>query len=403
MDERERLVERMGVALEGVAFQGASGNINFSASNRVMNDAVSISYYMDHQTHHLGRYTSTTGISMATAAEGGGGVTMEGRIGSDSPSSVYLLVPLSITSILAASVILCFLLTTAVLVLFVRFRNEPDIKAASPHLSYLMFLGCYMLFTATLVHTLWGAWPASAVGTVTVCGAVITGDSLGLNLIFTTLLLRMLRVYRIFSHFGKTGKLWSNKYMACIVGVVLLGDVVIILTWSLVDTFRVVEVVVYRPYKTPPHYEIEQFCSSRHFHVWLGVLLGKLAVLFGVVLFLAIKTRKIRRSNFKDTKKVNIYIFSTVMVVITFMTLFFLFTQTGNALAAHLMVYFAYGVTGLLCQLFLFLPKVTSPLLKRQGFEVAMDTKTRRHTLRRVSTATSKVTVFNPTHYTVKL
>ena len=386
---KEALIELMDETLPNVSFQGASGHIRFS--ERVVNDAVNIYLHYNNSTSYAGRYMTSSKISL------------EGHVLSlvtnDTLSYVYMLIPIPIAGILGASLFLCLILTSLVLALFVHFRKDPDIKATSPVLSSFMFLGCYLLFVCTLIHVIRGVVVVTGVWRLLVCGAVISGDSLSVNVIFITLLLRMLRVYRIFSHFGKTSKLWSNRNMVVVVGAVALLDIGVMLVWSFLDTFTVIDSVTFQPYASPPQYQVKQFCHSQHLTLWLGIVLGKLGLLFAVVLFLAIKTRKIRRSNFKDTKKVNIYIFSTVMVVITTMTLFPLFLATENILAAHLMVYLAFASTGLLCQLFLFVPKVVSPLLKSYGYEVSYDMKTRRRTLSKCQEPRLAITAMMTSNY----
>lgn len=387
--EKQALIELMDNTLPNVSFQGASGDIHFS--ERVVNDAVHIYLHYNHSTTYAGSYNTTHNISLA------GDVLS--LVSGDTLSSVYVLIPIPIAAILGASIFVCIVLTTLVLVLFIYFRKESDIKATSPVLSSFMFLGCYILFVSTLIHVIRGVVVVTGVWRVLVCGAIISGDSLSVNIIFTTLLLRMLRVYRIFSHFGKTSKLWSNRNMVCVVGAVALLDMGVIVVWSLLDTFTVTDSVTFQPYSSPPQYQVKQFCNSQHLTIWLSVVLGKLGLLFAIVLFLAIKTRKIRRSNFKDTKKVNIYIFSTVMLVITSMTLFSVFLATENTLAAHLMIYFAFASTGLLCQVFLFVPKVMSPLLKRCGYQVSYDTKTRRPTLCKQQESRPSITLMTSGNY----
>lgn len=366
LEDKEKLIELMDKKLVNVSFEGASGSIDFS--RRVVNDAVEISVHHNHSTTLVAVFHASSNLTLHKEALP--------SIPRDTLSRQYILIPTSLTIFLCVFLAACILLTTVILALHIYFRQDPDIKAASPHLSSLMFLGCYLLFAATLIHVVSGAMVITGTGIITICGAIITGGSLGLNLIFTTLLLRLLRVYRIFTLFGRTGKVWSNRNMAAVVGVVVFFDMLLILVWSLVDTFRHMDVVTFRPDLTPPHYQIHQYCSSTHLGVWLGLVLGKLGVLFLAVFSLAILTRKIHRSNFKDTKKVNIYIFSTMMVVVTHISLFFLFKSINNAIATHLMIYLAFSVTGLLCQVFLFVPKVISPILKRYGYEVTYE-KTR--------------------------
>lgn len=367
LEPKQRLVDQMDQMLPQVSFQGASGSIDFG--KEVVNDMVEICFHYDNSTTLVAVYQTSTNLSIRDEV-------LLSSLPEDTLSSEYVLIPLMLTVFLSVAIGICILLTTVILALFIHYREDPDIKAASPHLSYLMFLGCYLLFAATLLHIVSGATVVTGAGVFAICGAIIGGDSLGVNFIFTTLLLRLLRIYHIFSSFGKTGKMWSNRSMAAVVGVVIICDLALIIVWSCVDTFTFMDVVTFKPKARPPYYQVHQYCHSRHLSVWLGLVLGKLGVLFVAVIYLAIKTRKIRRSNFKDTKKVNIYIFSTMMVVIIHMTLFFLFKSTNNAIATHLMVYLAFSVTGLLCQLLLFVPKVTSPILRRCGYEVTYE-KTR--------------------------
>ncbi len=388
---KQSLLDLMDDSLPSISFEGASGSIDFSKDPA--NDGVKIYRHFDGSTSLVGTYHNSSNISI---------LEVVAAVPNDTLSSEYVLVPVPLTAILAALMVVCLILTTVVLALFIYYREDPDVKATSLYLSYLMFLGCYLLFFATLFHAIGGAIVIEGLGKLIGCWAVIGMDSLGVNLIFTTLLLRMLRVYRVFSSFHKTGKLWSNKNMACIVGVVVLLEVTFILVWSLVDTFRLVDLTTYQSTANPPYYEVKQFCQSNYLGLWLGILLGKVGLLFIIVLFLAIKTRKIKRANFKDTKKVNGYIFSTVMVVITMMALYFLFRSTRNFIASHLMVYLAFGITGFLCQLFLFIPKVTSPLLKKYGYEISYDSKKRRKTLtkKQAQTRMSRTALVAASQYT---
>ena len=367
---KTELVQDMNNNLHTLCFEGATGFLNFSAAP--VNAVVAI--HKNNLT--VGKYTGGVSPSISLRA------SILNSAPSDQLDRRYGLVSIYLAMVLAAAEVLCLILTTVILSLFLHFRNDPEIKAASPNLSYIMFVGCYLLFFSSLLHSVTGAFPIQRhVAVHSVCGIVIIGDSLGVNIIFTTLLLRLMRIYRVFSYFGKTGKLWSDKFMFLIIVFVIAGDVMLILVWSLVDTFRIIEVVIYHPLTNPPFFEIRQFCHSDHLSVWLGILLGKLGILFVIVLVLAVKTRKISRSNFKDTKKVNAYIFVTVLVVIFPMALYSLLRATNNNLGTYLTLYMVFTLVGLLCQLFLFLPKVLGPILRRRGYEVSYDGSRRRLTI----------------------
>ena len=237
------------------------------------------------------------------------------------------------------------------------------------------------------------------------CGSVISGNIVGINLIVSTLLLRMLRIYQIFSYFGKTGKLWSDCVLVMIVLTIMLVDVILILVWFFADPFTVKNSISYKADAYPPYYEIRQFCSSDNIGVWFSLTFGKVAILFAIVLFLAIMTRKIQRANFKDTKKVNIYIFITVLIVATLNPLWFFLKETGNVIWTGVVIYTSFGVIGLLCQFFLFTPKVLPPLLRSLGFKVCPSPRSKysRRTIRKHDTCVCDSTVYKWTLNSVSI
>ena len=102
----------------------------------------------------------------------------------------------------------CFVVVTVSLVLYFCFRNDPGIKATSASLSILIFIGCYLLIVYLLVlnSTLLPSYPKwnSKVRNL-VCFLRVWLNALGLPiaLILSTLLVKLLRVYRIFNCYSK--------------------------------------------------------------------------------------------------------------------------------------------------------------------------------------------------------
>ena len=82
-----------------------------------------------------------------------------------------------------------------------------------------------------------------------------------------------------------------------------------------------------------------------------------------LVMFLAIQTRHVKQ-NFKDTKKVNVYIFTTVTVLAVVLPLWYVFenTRVNSLIGGHIALTVGFLSVGALCELFLFAPK-TIPLL----------------------------------------
>ena len=391
---KKELSKTMEHYLQNLTFEGVSGHVHFSDDYGVEAMIDMELVLLNNTVTTIGRYNQLLGnslVRMPTAID----------LPGDKLPCYYDLIPLPVTVVLMVVVILCIALTTLIFVLFVKYRRYSEIKATSPYLSMLMFVGTYLILISTFMQAVLMAVesPVNSLASSSLCGSVITGNIIGINLIFSTLLLRMLRVYRIFSYFGRTGKVWSDKVLAVVVFLIVGGDVVLLLVWFGVDPCTVKEVTryVYERHDTLPHYEITQYCTSNNITVWFSLVFGKMGILFVIVLFLAIKTRKIQRENFKDTKKVNVYIFVTVLIIAILIPVWFVLEGTGNVKWTGVMIYLAFGATGLLNQLMLFTPKVFPPMLRSLGYNTCRSprTKSQRATIRRrdVSNSNSRSTL----------
>ena len=93
--------------------------------------------------------------------------------------------------------ILCFFFNTLLLILYIYFRNEPNIKSTSVSISMLIFVGCYFLIVFTIVEVLYRPYR------IDLCLFLIwmSTNGLSLPLILATILVKMLRVYHIFTVF----------------------------------------------------------------------------------------------------------------------------------------------------------------------------------------------------------
>ena len=257
--------------------------------------------------------------------------------------------------------------TTVVLILFIYYRNEPEIKATSPKLSLLMFLGCYLLYYAIAGNTLLRSVVVTGdtAFLTGVCSSVTWCVDIGFNIIIGTLLARLLRIYHIFNHFGKIGKLCSDGILFLAV-FAQAGFIVLFL--SLQATISPLRFVVLEIFKQPfedgelPYFEINQVCVSES--VILTILpTCEDAVMFLIIGILAIRTRKIRHENFKDTKKINAYIAYLYLMIFTIYPIYILLAPSSPTLQSSLFT-FTVSSAAVLCQLLLFVPKVVPPLLR---------------------------------------
>ena len=260
--------------------------------------------------------------------------------------------------------ILSFLFNTVLLVLYIVFRKEKSVKSTSISLSMLLFTGCYLMAIFIILDILFDRYRIDQ------CMLLYTLSALGLSwpLILVVLLLKMLRVYRIFTKFKVFGK--SRKYK----DYALLFYTVLLLLPQV--TLLIIRTAVDPSHRVENHTEqsgvimIVGVCISEHWQIWYWAAFPYYWTFQGALVFVAIKTRKIRYKNFKDTKKVNLLMFLILMIgvcgiayVITFFTLGLYYHTAILTIIIHTLIPTA-------CQFTLFVPKIWPPLQKKLSSKI---------------------------------
>ena len=323
-------------------------------NNIELHTVVSI-YQIKHETaEKIGSYDLLSGQTLFNR-------NLSASVPTDEIPRIYRFLPIAAVVFLSIVTGMCIILTTVILFLFVYYRNAAEIKATSPKLSLFMFVGSYLLLGSTVALIFISAVVNEG---PLVCSACSWSASLGINFIFATLLVRILRVYRVFTYFGKLGRRWSDRVL-CVIMLSIVGvEAVILLVWTAADAFTIEDVEIYQVSTAQPYYEVAQFCSSRSLRTWLTLVFSEIGVVMLFVALLAYKTRKIRRKHFKDTKKVNTYIFTSILLICVSITQWWVL-RTNNYPAASLVTVFVnFGGNAVLCQILLFVPKVMPPLVR---------------------------------------
>ena len=109
-----------------------------------------------------------------------------------------------------------------------------------------------------------------------------------------------------------------------------------------------------------PFYEVTQICTSPNI---IGLILYDCEYFFLTIILvlLALLTRKIQRQHFKDTKKVNTFIYMEILIVYIFVPISMVIRNR------EIQVYLTFAgdnSTAILCQVILFLPKCLPPFLR---------------------------------------
>ena len=193
--------------LEGLSFQGAGGWVDFNQYSSVAPPQVEILWISENGTEkRVGLYNTQYPrdffIDINT---------------SDLPNDtielpiVVDLIPKHGACILYLLIIAVVILITAQLILYLHYREHHVIKATSPHLSMLMFIGCYLqcLSSACKVTLTSTELPEILYTTMSIAYDLTFIN--GLGLILVTLFVKLVRVYRIFTAPMKNlGKFWHN-------------------------------------------------------------------------------------------------------------------------------------------------------------------------------------------------
>ena len=261
----------------------------------------------------------------------------------------------------------CYLFTTIVLLLFIYYRNQPEIKATSVWLSLCVFLGCYFILSGALNHFISSRENAtSRAQRVSICNIETYFVALGLDLLITTLLAKVLRIWRIFTLYGRTGKVWADTSLFGFIGIVIAVKLVLLTIWTIVDPYIMTdkEIFVYVN-GFGSTYEIVQLCESEYYYIWLVLVYGYSAIIGLVLIGASWKTRKVKRENFKDTKKITILLTSLLFIVLVCGTLWVILRLIGDSIASKLVIGLAYCMFALLSEVFLFLPKILPASLRQ--------------------------------------
>lgn len=334
-------------ALLNLSFHGLSGLISFKRHDGYTSRAVNIyqiwnkqatlvAYYFNGKITHVGQahciHSNFEQIPVAAV----------------SPE-------LAVLALIAVGAAL--LLTVLVNILTVRYRKYSSVKATSPQLTYIAFAGCYLTILAEVMYTVSMAFTKNP-DTRCIPNYIWRGAiHLGFTLILGTISTRAWRLYRIFVYFRNPGKLLSNKALVSVITALIVVDVIIITAWFIADPLKPVgksrEVDTSTTTDTQPHIITRVKCTQEHSLVWLASLMGYNQLLTTAALWITLKSRHIPNKLFKtsslsllvymvslvtgvghslyivlsirDDPISEFVILSTVIITVTYLTIFLLF------------------------------------------------------------------------------
>ena len=259
----------------------------------------------------------------------------------------------------------CFLIVTTNFALYIYFRNEPTVKATGVPLSILIFIGCYLLLiylSDVNFILLPSHYKQSKHFRDGVCVVAALFNFLGypIILIFSTLLVKLLRVYRIFNKLGKMNKhACSDLALVGFAFLISSPSAILLLVWVISD-----------PYTDLPIFSfadgllyVAHDCVSSYEVFWLLGNLGYLCCLAICLTIFAFLTRKIKYKKFKDTKSLTSLSFMIVFTTTLLVSYWYIARQIGEYYLLLAIIQFGDYAIILECQGFIFALKLF-PVIK---------------------------------------
>ena len=331
--------------LKNVDFIGATGRVSFNNNSEVSN-----SIKIFRSTVQIGSYDARNSNPLNISID---------DPPDDDVSVVINVLPSSLAIVILTLSVLVAIIVTVDLVIMMYLRNHNEIRALSPNLSLLIFIGCYFECVASvlLVIESWVHEIPDDLFTIN-CNLVTWIGHLGIYLILATNLLKIARVSRVFSHFGKTGRCWKNYVLSVWILLMCSFPCSLIPLWVILDPLKLRVTMNYRTDAIPIFLELVPHCHCNYYIMWKTILHAYVAILIFGLIFFAVQTRKINRRDFKDTKKVNGFVFVTMFLVIIFLASHQVLRDLEQYKYADVSLCLLYLSMSLVCQIFLFMPKV---------------------------------------------
>ena len=206
-----------------------------------------------------------------------------------------------------------FLIITVAMLLFampiqiinIIYRNHSAIKASSPNLNHLIFLGCYLTVIGTVLYIITEMWqhrytPLKS----TFCVAVPWFISVGTSMIVGTACLKTWRLYRIYISSKRALRLgpkaMTDPVLGGAVGALVVIDLLMCMIWTTMDPLTsTVEVKTQMSQESElPIIITTVTCQSNWLVYWVCVQIAYKCVLTGCSTILAMFTR-IKKEEFR--------------------------------------------------------------------------------------------------------
>ena len=335
-------------------FQGASGHISFSKDTGFTTSSVPLHQMIDNTSVPIGNYNEETEELVIF----GDGVFVESTF-----ESMELVVHPALASLFLLIAVLALVLIISTHVATLVFSSFPAIRASSYHLGQLAFIGCYLIVLCFLCFTIREVATSTSVSITSLCVIPAWCLPLGLTLILGTLTAKTWRLYRIFVHLKKPGKVPGDKVLVTAVLLLACFDIVFCSIWSARFPFAT---LCHETVTDDNTIEVRVECYSEYYYAWFGALTLYQGLIMASALVLALLTKNIRHKSFK-TKSVTLLVYSLTITLSLGFPLYLILnaSRVSGVNVEYVVLSLTYLAVVCLCFVFLFFPPILSLLREK--------------------------------------
>lgn len=295
--------------LDRLAYEGVSGNIHFDNQTGYAERNVAIYRIRSRENmEYVGYYDRLNESIMLMS--GGREEFISGEFLHETTIDTapkYLAPPVLLVTALS------FVLVLTLQILTLRHRHSKPVKATSPKMSQLAFVGCYVQVLGAVANIMVDAY-ADHISPQANCAlwhVLNISAALGTTLIFGTVCARTWRLYRIFEHYNDPGKFVSERALVSLIMIFVFVDAVVSTVWVFTDPFTPCTVKYRTDFQDVTDADTGEVvniriisrnfyvCEQNHFWVWCFALIFFNVVLVGGAVVLALLTRHIPYRNFR--------------------------------------------------------------------------------------------------------
>ena len=305
------LAETIGRHMLGVDFQGITGRIKFDNKTGA-NTAGELNVYQfgkEKKSTLIGFYTSGALIMInGTAPQFIESTFSEKHV----QVSIGLAIPFLIMTIAT------LIVAVPIQIINIVYREHKTIKATSPNLNHIIFVGCYLTVLGTSLLIITEAWQHTAtLNKSRLCNVIPWLLSIGTSMIIGTVTMKTWRLHRIYSSSKRvlrlSPKLLSDPVLGITVGVFVAIDILICLIWMSIDPLMSVQETSIEESggEELPTVVVTVTCQSKWLIYWSNAFIGYKCILTACSFILALFTR-IKKKEFKT---VNIIIMAYLFAI----------------------------------------------------------------------------------------